>query len=270
MKKLIVKTLEETIEFPHNNSGPQPGQAYADFGKLIGSLNAKSRRATIITFNYDVVIEFALQNVGVAVRYCTGDSTQPENSGATKLLKLHGSLNWARCNNPKCRAIVPWHVVEYLNRWPFEIPKNGSWKIQIGSKLPSASMTHCDKLAVNDTEPVIVPPIWSKAEHHRGLANIWQEAAKELHDAESIFVLGYSLPESDSFFRYLYGLSSVSDVRIERFCVFDPDNAAQQRFRNLMGGDLQGLKFQGYPVTFGEAINRVKEILQQTARTIAR
>jgi hypothetical protein len=38
---------------------------------------------------------------------------------------------------------------------------------------------------------------------------VWRTAAQHLSEAEHIFIIGYSLPETDQFFRYLYGLGTV-------------------------------------------------------------
>jgi hypothetical protein len=92
----------------------------------------------------------------------------------------------------------------------------------------------------------VVPPTWSKGEYHRSLSNVWRQAATELGTANNVFVIGYSLPETDSFFRYLYALGSQSRTRIKRLVIFnpDPDGQVKRRFEGLLGGDaLDKLEF---------------------------
>ena len=55
---------------------------------------------------------------------------------------------------------------------------------------------------------MIVPPTWNKTEYHSNLSHVWHEAAVELGSARNIYVFGYSLPETDSFFRYLFALGT--------------------------------------------------------------
>ena len=65
------------------------------------------RRITIITFNYDLVIETALTALGIDWNYGTidaNDEKRPSHERCVKLLKLHGSINWARpagSDNPR-------------------------------------------------------------------------------------------------------------------------------------------------------------------------
>jgi hypothetical protein len=80
---------------------------------------------------------------------------------------------------------------------------------------------------------VIVPPSWNKTEYADSVGHIWQEAARQLSDAENIFVCGYSLPETDVFFKHLFALGSVGRSLIRRFWVInpDPDGSVESRFR---------------------------------------
>jgi len=86
-------------------------------------------------------------------------------------------------------------------------------------------------------EPFIVPPTWDKAEHYDALRPVWREAARHLREAENIIVVGFSLPETDQFFRYLYAIGSIGQSRPKRFWVFDtvPSEWLNLRYRSLLG-----------------------------------
>ena len=88
-----------------------------------------------------------------------------------------------------------------------------------------------------NAEPVIVPPTWNKAEHNQILSQVWGRASKELGEAEYIFIIGYSLSETDSFFKLLYALGTVGSVPFKKIEVFNPDESDEikTRFRSLMG-----------------------------------
>ena len=112
---------------------------------------------------------------------------------------------------------------------------------------------------------MIVPPTWSKGEYHSQLTKVWSRAAAELSDAENIFVSGYSLTETDSFFRYLFALGSVGSARIKRFWVFDTDQGGgkvEQRFRTLRGPGIAENRFLYEQRQFSILPKRVKEELQ--------
>ncbi len=168
------------------------------------------------------------------------------------MLKLHGSLNWGRLKESD--QIIPWHMNEYLGR--HTIPHNAKNFLT----MPVASQFHeWDQHANIVSEPEIVPPTWNKADYHRTLSKVWSRAAKELGEAENIFVIGYSLPESDSFFRYLYALGSLSDTPLRRFCVIDPDHTGnvEKRFQKLLGPGARD-RFVMSRSNFAQAINQIK------------
>ena len=110
--------------------------------------------------------------------------------------------------------------------------------IDISDFLKGLTCIGC-KSSIIETEPIIVPPLFNKSDHHLKLQNVWQKASKELAEADSIVVIGYSLRESDYFFKYLYALGTISDTRLKRFIVVNPDGSVANIFRErLIGGDV--------------------------------
>jgi len=83
--------------------------------------------------------------------------------------------------------------------------------------------------------PYVVPPTWNKSQYHSELEAVWKSAADELSSAANIIVCGYSLPDSDQFFRYLYALGTVGDLRLKNIWVFDRDDRVKKRFNKLLG-----------------------------------
>ncbi|MBE3114055.1 MAG: hypothetical protein IMZ59_00880 [Actinobacteria bacterium] len=82
-----------------------------------------------------------------------------------------------------------------------------------------------------------------------------------MSDAENIFVSGYSLTESDAFFRYLFALGSEVKTRIKRFWVFDPDeqDIVKKRFEKLIGTGIRN-KFRFEKKTFSDLLGEVGNI----------
>ena len=103
-------------------------------------------------------------------------------------------------------------------------------------------------------EPVLVPPTWNKAEYYKNLSEVWSRAAQELTDAEDIFIAGYSLPETDSFFRYMYALGTVGGAPLKRLWVFNPDPAVESRFSDMLGPGA-ACRFRFFPQTFEGALS---------------
>jgi len=262
MKTVIVKTIEETFALPASGPDVQAPPPYDSFTAIVRFLREDAtppRSVSVITFNYDMALDYAFYRNQVKVDYALDD--EGPVSGIP-LLKLHGSLNWAHCSG--CKCIAPWPLESYLSQHQWDTPllyaledMVQSFKLSIGSNI--GEFEHCGFRVRG--EPVIVPPTWNKSDYHRDLSPVWSRAAKELHDAEYIFVIGYSLPPSDAFFRYLYALGTAGEGVLKRFWVFDPDPEVGRRFCELLGpGALQRFRsFHKTSGTFEEAIDTVLE-----------
>jgi hypothetical protein len=163
------------------------------------------------------------------------------------LLKLHGSLNWsATPGSPEIRVLPIERIFQNQPR-----PKSSSSnktsehrRLWVKNLLRLAAPT--DPVPPG---PAIVPPSWNKTQYHAQFERVWKRAAKELSDAEEIFVIGYSYPESDPFFHSLMALGTEGESLIRKFVVVDPSPKVGQRFEALVGEDVKG-SFEYVPSTF--------------------
>lgn len=259
LKELIVRTLEVTMTFPVTERHIGVPQPYGAFGNLLKHLHqdaCPSQTAAVISFNYDIAADMAMYQSGMGPDYII------ENPGGNHLrvplLKLHGSLNWA--TDKKSKAIRPLHLWNYFQHYSYYgFEKHATTRLPIGSQL----VKHFNQIASLEVEnePVIVPPSWNKADYHSALSEVWAAAAKHLSEAEQIFIVGYSLPETDSFFRHLYALGSVGSAPLRRIAVFNPDNsgATKLRFEALLGPGARA-RYEYYPMTFNDAISHIQAL----------
>jgi NAD-dependent SIR2 family protein deacetylase len=255
---LIFKTLEICIPFPIELGHINPPIPYGKFVKML--FDVQSQRTptdphyySFITFNYDLCLDFALHYYyGQNYDYCLSGTIEPQKF---PLLKLHGSINWSTCN--QCDQIIPRNFND-VNFGPLFDFKYVNYNL--GSEL--SKKEHCGEPIKGP--PILVPPTWDKMSYHKELGNIWKIAAKELSEAENIFIVGYSLPETDLFFRYLFALGSESDTRIRRFWVINPDleGGVEGRFRDLIGRGIEK-RFVYLPFTFNNAISNIATALEQ-------
>lgn len=256
IRRLIFATLEKTVVYKTHGEAILPNETYKSFALLVNDLNQEGspNRCSIITFNYDLALDHALWAVGRPPNYHLGETVEWHY---TTFLKLHGSLNWARCS--KCRKIIPWSFDNFFTKFRFHNLRDSHVVyLDLASKLSSSDLSHCGQSVSHD--PLIVPPTWNKTAQHQDLSRVWQRAAFELSDAENIFVSGYSLTETDSFFRYLYALGSVGKTLIKRFWVFDPNESVRSKFVDLIGSGAEpGFRFQ--KSTFSEAIDFIRREL---------
>jgi hypothetical protein len=264
LKEVIVKTLEQSMLFPIQNGGLLPPEPYQEFAKLIHYLTTEvnpRQTVSIITFNYDVAADLALANSGMGPNYGITDSSvsEGERSRHVDLLKLHGSLNWAV--ETIFNKIHPFDINSYLNIMNSVFHQSGrsSITVDIGSILESYFARRASPPICVAPEPLIVPPSWNKSDYHHALSNIWKKAADHLGSASSIFVIGFSLPETDAFFRHLFALGCEGATMLRRIRIFNPDKTGtvDSRFRSLLGTAAIS-RYEYEPRTFEEAIDIIK------------
>lgn len=258
LKELIVKTLEVTMPYPTRNQHVGVPEPYGAFGKLLAHLydsTFPTQTAAVISFNYDIAADMAMLRAGLGPDYII--EKPPGNySHTVPLLKLHGSLNWA--TETTTRKIRPLHLANYFQHYRANgFHEEGEIHVPIGSQLPEYFKQN-ESIDV-EAEPVIVPPSWNKADYHHALSDVWAAAAKHLSEAEQVFIIGYSLPETDSFFRHLYALGSVGTTPLRRIAVFNPDTsgATDARFQALLGPGAVA-RYEYHPLAFNQAISRIE------------
>lgn len=254
LKQLIASTLEQTLVFPVHSqrvTPPKPYQAFADLIRHLRSEAHPQRAVAVLTFNYDLAADYAFHINGLGPSYCL-DS---KDSKGVPLLKLHGSMNWAVC--AKCAEVIPWHLNEFFKTFNYNFLHDAQEvRFDVWSKF--AKFSHCDTSV--SSLPFLVPPTWNKTDHQETIRAVWQRAAQELTTAEHIFIIGYSLPETDAFFRTLYALGVVGDMPLKRIWVYNPDSSGgvEQRFRLLIGPGAAA-RFRYFQMTFGDAITHIKQ-----------
>jgi hypothetical protein len=246
LKRMIAVTLERKIKFRNEKGHIRPAAGYEQFVmslKKIRSEGPSGRRSiSIITFNYDTALDFSVALSGIPIDYGFEDHV----TNALPILKLHGSLNWA--TESETHEVVPLMPEIYFGNLDrsFLHGDDGPISLGLGTRFGHWFET-CLKRKV-DPHPVIVPPTWKKGEYHRSLARVWRTAANHLKQAQYIFVSGYSLPETDGFFRLLYALGSASGEPLRYFGVFDPSPNVDARFRAMLGpGAINRYHYEPFP-----------------------
>lgn len=257
LKELIIITLENTIKFPTKGNSILPSRSYEKFSELLEFLKQEAhpkKNPSVISFNYDIALDFAMYRRGLGPVYGFGPPVNTHNP--VKLLKLHGSLNWAVITDSG--KVQPLTLQEYFSKYSYSgYEEYSTCSIQIGSQLKEYYSKFTD-LKVN-AAPVIVPPAWNKADYHQLLSTIWGTSARELEEAEYIFIIGYSLPETDAFFKLLYGLGTVGNKPFKKIIVYNPDESGvtENRFRNMMGPGALA-RFEYKSLRFDQSIQDIK------------
>jgi hypothetical protein len=178
---------------------------YHYFAALLTGLFDDPRRRTnrydsVITLNYDLVLESSLAATGYQPDYYIGVTpAEGQRTYCVPVLKLHGSINWGVCE--RCNRVTA--RTEFAKQ---------------ASSRGGLSCPHCGK---DSAHLLIIPPSWDKSEHKDVTKSVWSKAAKELTSATRICVIGYSMPETDVFYKYLLTLALAENPRLYRFIVVD-------------------------------------------------
>ena len=225
--------------------------AYTYFAALVtGILDDPSQRRfrkdSVITFNYDLVLDYALYQVSVAPDYHVPSPVEDPHwkppSQTCSLLKLHGSINWGVCC--ECRT-----QLRIAYRQPSPSPL---W-------YPRQCCPRCRSTA-QFFQPLLVPPSWDKSGHRDILTPVWAKAVEELKAAKRICVIGYSMPKSDAFFRYLLTLALAENARLSDLIVVDlarpavgptrQEEALETRWKELLEPMFVQRRFHFHPEGF--------------------
>lgn len=175
---------------------------------------------SIISFNYDCVIDAALRNHG-------GNRWDPARKGygfeiggfveawrkptrgkrprsSIELLKMHGSMNWLR--------------------------DDGRTKL----------LANLDD--VETTAGSIVAPTWFKDFTEEPFASVWKRARLAVRSARILVAIGYSVPQTDLFSQSLLKVEAGSKLKRERLdalVLVNPDREARCKILDLVRGGLE-------------------------------
>jgi len=211
---------------------------------LISAWN--QRRATVVSFNYDTIIEATVDHM--RLRTVAGDPVHhqnlapmpfpmwaatydgpPSHADSLTLIKLHGSTNWYWDDVSRSADSVV--QVGLRSRWGEQSPVFVSGRDRAHGKVP-----------------FIAPPTSGKSEYSSNslLRDLWRRAYEALVGARRVFVIGYSLPVTDQLVRSLLEDSLAPETEL---WVINPDLGVVQNFEALRSGKIVTTHCGGSPGT---------------------
>ena len=168
-------------------------QCYADAisGKWCDIPN--SSRNTVITFNYDTLLEEGLHASGIPFHYGGGFNYQPSSLCTysphnISVYKLHGSVNWGT-----------------------QLESDGEINVYAAY----------DEVLRNSERVLLLPPTWRKT-FGGGLTSVWASAVTALKTATRIVVLGFFMPPTDAHFKYLLMAGLQNNISLRKLLFVNP------------------------------------------------
>ena len=164
-------------------------------GRLVAVLHAE--RCTAISFNYDTLVEAAVM-AHLLTDWRSDQRAKdvdvighlpphpPSTWGAKvvdsfQLVKLHGSVDWWWSPGDATAATI--------NRWP----------MRAGFGIPGCEDSEERRRRLPGRSRFIIPPTATKSAYYTNpfTRELWRRAAEALGRARDVYLVGYSLPETD-------------------------------------------------------------------------
>jgi hypothetical protein len=163
----------------------------------------------IISFNWDILHEGALWRAG-KWHYADGYGFQCTEVTETtpskiKVLKLHGSVNWAQRTEHDCEPSIE-HKHTFFS---------GSWSDH-DDYLKGAGQW-------NEGRNLIIPSYLKDIAGNRLLLHLWIQASEALANATEVVVVGYQLYPADGPARQLLGTSLLRNHKLSTVLLISPN-----------------------------------------------
>lgn len=230
-------------------------------GKFDEPAKLRSRENLVLTFNYDLVLDNAIRQIGLEPDYGLPDPLIEEGLGRQRitLLKLHGSTNWAICSS--CNKVHVLQDAKFTN-------DPGGFRTRVCSECHGAGL-----------RLLLVPPSWDKSEYRETMRPIWTKATEALAGAKRICIIGYSMPETDTFFKFLLTLGLADNHQLFKFVVVDLVNSSrtsatektiEQRYKDILEEPFASRRFEFFSSGFAQflssgalAIGRAERVMNR-------
>ena len=226
MQIAIAQTIAYYVDLSVKNASADFVNSFVD---IIGRSNTfKPNNNTVITLNYDDLIERACERVGGHYRYgfkrrgfngtfkvdlsdYNGKMLDVnEEQSSVPIYKLHGSYNW----------MTEQEDIQLISDMQHFFSKQEFWATNEWTRHGF----------------VIEPPTIDKLYASRILSVIWGRAYDSLASAFHIIVIGYSFPENDGYAKYLLMASLVDNATLKQVTIVDPscDDSYKGRIKWLL------------------------------------
>lgn len=201
---------------PANFSVPRPS-AYHVFATILSDWIHNQPQPSdllanvVISLNWDVVLERVLFDLGLWPDYFLDsniweDLREPQDWARVPVLKIHGSLNWIM-QDENCGKVLPFLPGSHCLDWNSVGGSSKSW--------------------------LMVPPTSHKSPYE-SILMVWETALDYLKYAQRLIIIGYSMPESDPYFKHFLMAGLLDNKVLEEVRVYTGSvRAVQRRYKAL-------------------------------------
>jgi len=209
----------------------------------------------VISFNWDGLLEVALQRVAKAYTY------NFSHEKAIKVCKLHGSVNWRLGEPTSLRGPVDtlgWESLHFTE---------GIMRQEMYSTpalLQFDTWRHYSPLG--EVEPFLVLPGYGKAFDVRSIAVLWYKPEFAFATTHDVYIIGLSLAPDDFFIRSFFlsnlrHIESYSGVKGRRIYIVNPDPACKKNYDFILSKGQAELLNEPFSI---DHVSLMKERLANT------
>jgi hypothetical protein len=206
--------------------------------KLLSTLDAWASRVqsgdVIISFNWDIRCEVRLwlcnkwhYSDGYGFSFF-GDKVHGKSP--IKILKLHGSINWAQTTNVQAN---PWVIFT-----PYFFPSDSGREGE--TEFDDFAFGQEGRIETGQMS-MVIPSYLKVPGEGRALLTLWNQAAAALRGTTELFVIGYRLYRADGLARYLFASSLFDNVHKPDIHIVSPttDDDSWDDLCSLVGVKVQ-------------------------------
>jgi NAD-dependent SIR2 family protein deacetylase len=208
---ILLSLTNNTESSPFKGKNREPYTAISSF--------VNNNKSSIITFNYDTLLEKELEKMEIPYNYNINFKND-ERTGEVNIYKLHGSVNWWTCKTCLRKFLyeVP-NIEAYLS-----LVDEKSMKWKIGNSC-------CEECGMS---PMIIPPTMFKYAKDTDLSQLWLNASEELSICNTIVIIGYSFPKEDINVINLLKNSFLRNSSLRYLIYVGPDEKPVHFIRSLL------------------------------------
>ncbi len=203
----------------------------------------------IVTTNYDVCMDQALDNSKIEYSYVIGS----QKKEGMPLVKMHGSINWFYC--PSCQNVL--------------MPTVENMRKSIRNNVPY-SVTGICPTCTAPTKQFIVPPTTFKFLIYPPIVQVWN-AGREIFEKSKFYVIiGYSFSLGDDYITKML-LKAIREDPTKQLVVIDKNAETIEKFRQYLKMHIvrfEDKNFNGFVGSAEVIVPKVLDSLMKNGKTV--
>ena len=244
--KAIARTIELECEVKHTGENKiirQGDTIYQKFWKNLFSLFEDFKSIpTIISFNYDLVLERALFQLLNNTEYNMYQNPFPKGDGImidyqnSLIEKLIYKLEYCRYKDGTTIEGRQGTRLKFVGQTELSdvfkinlLKLHGSLNFDLKSKIKLDGNIPVNSLE----EPFILPPIFNKL-NSKSIEETWKTALQALRNSKNVLIVGYSLPKTDIYMNYFLKTALGPNVNLNKIYIFNPTLFDSNKENDLM------------------------------------